>query len=141
MNLISANKHASYNPITHKRNKLCQKLYEQIAVAEADIANTSYTVKKLKTYKNKDTNERMQVEVNKRIRKWYWLGENGKINCCVKYGAKTLSLTKDGKNAIEVNDKNELVSILKALKDAVLNGELDNAIASVSEKTRSNFKK
>ena len=97
LKLVTSNKYQTINPIVSKRNKLCAKLFEQIAVVEADMNNESYTVKKLKTFKNKDTNERMQVEVNKRIRKWYWVNESGKINCAIKYGAKTLALTKDGK--------------------------------------------
>jgi hypothetical protein len=141
LKLVTSNKYQTINPIVSKRNKLCEKLFEQIAVVEADMNNESYTVKKLKTFKNKDTNERMQVEVNKRIRKWYWVNESGKINCAVKYGAKTLALTKDGKNAIEVNDKNELVNTLKAIKEAVLNGELDTAISNISDTTKRGFKK
>ena len=141
LKLVTSNKYQTINPIVTKRNKLCAKLFEQIAVVEADMNNESYTVKKLKTFKNKDTNERMQVEVNKRIRKWYWVNEDGKINCAVKYGAKTLALTKDGKNAIEVSDKKELVNTLKAIKEAVLNGELDIAISSISDTTKRGFKK
>jgi len=141
LKLVTSNKYQTINPIVSKRNKLCEKLFEQIAVVEADMNNESYTVKKLKTFKNKDTNESMQVEVNKRIRKWYWVNESGKINCAVKYGAKTLALTKDGKNAIEVNDKNELVNTLKAIKEAVLNGELDTAISNISDTTKRGFKK
>ena len=141
LKLVTSNKYQTINPIVSKRNKLCEKLFEQIAVVEADMNNESYTVKKLKTFKNKDTNESMQVEVNKRIRKWYWVNESGKINCAVKYGAKTLALTKDGKNAIEVNDKKELVNTLKAIKEAVLNGELDTAISSISDTTKRGFKK
>jgi hypothetical protein len=40
-----------------------------------------------------------------------------------------------------VNDKKELVNTLKAIKEAVLNGELDTAISSISDTTKRGFKK
>ena len=66
--------------------------------------------------------------------------ENNKINLVVKYGAKTLVLNKKSKaNAIELASGDELITTLKALKVAVANGELDEAIAEVSEATRLAF--
>ena len=51
LKLVTSNKYQTINPIVSKRNKLCAKLFEQIAVVEADMNNESYTVKKLKTFK------------------------------------------------------------------------------------------
>jgi hypothetical protein len=44
-------------------------------------------------------------------------------------------------NAIELANGNELIATLKALKIAVANGELDDAIEEVSEATRLAFGK
>ena len=49
LKLVTSNKYQTINPIVSKRNKLCAKLFEQIAVVEADMNNESYSVKKLKT--------------------------------------------------------------------------------------------
>jgi hypothetical protein len=95
----------------------------------------------MKTYINKQTGERMTVEVNKKIREWFWVSDAGKINLAIKYGAKTLPLNKKGANAIELTTGDELINTLKSIKVAVLNGELDDAITEVSEATRSAFKK
>jgi hypothetical protein len=54
----------------------------------------------------------------------------------VKYGAKTLALNKKGANAIELGNADELIATIKALKSAVVNGELDDAINEVSTATR-----
>jgi hypothetical protein len=59
----------------------------------------------------------------------------------VKYGAKTLPLNKKGANAIEVINADELIKTLGALKAAVLDGELDEAITEVSMATRDGFGK
>jgi hypothetical protein len=51
-----------------------------------------------------------------------------------------LELAK-GKNAIELNQPSELVPTLQLIKDAVVAGELDDAIATASHKLREGFKK
>jgi hypothetical protein len=81
------------------------------------------------------------VEVQRRVREWYWTAETGKVHLSVRYGASTLTLAKGGKNAIEVNSKAELIDTLKVLMAATANGELDEAIAEVSVRTRKAFGK
>ncbi len=95
----------------------------------------------MKTYTNKETGERMTVQVAKRVKEWFWISESGRINLAVKYGAKTLPLNKKGANAIEVINADELIKTLGALKAAVLDGELDEAITEVSMATRDGFGK
>jgi hypothetical protein len=46
-----------------------------------------------------------------------------------------------GKNAIELSTGEELISTLVLLKDAVIAGELDDAIANASDKLRAGFGK
>ena len=76
----------------------------------------------------------------KRVKEWFWTTSNGKINLAVRYGSKTLELGK-GKNAIELSTGEELISTLALLKDAVIAGELDDAIANASDKLRAGFGK
>jgi len=52
-----------------------------------------------------------------------------------------LPLNKKGANAIECTNGDELINTLKALKLAVLDGELDDAITDVSTATRKAFGK
>jgi hypothetical protein len=58
----------------------------------------------------------------------------------VRYGSKPLELAK-GKNAIELNQASEIVPTLELIKNAVVAGELDEAIAAASNKLREGFKK
>jgi len=141
LKLVASKKHASISPVVHRRNKLVSKLHEQIEMCEAKKAGQNYAPKKLKTFTNKQTGERMTVEVNKKIREWFWISDNGKINLAIKYGAKTLSLNKKGANAIELATGDELINTLKSIKVAVLNGELDDAITEVSNATKAAFGK
>ena len=139
LKLVASKKHLSVAPVVQRRNKLIAKIHQQIELCEAQKAGNTYAPKRLKTYTNKQTGERMTTEVVKRVKEWFWIGDNGKINLAVKYGAKTLPLNKKGANAIELATGDELISTLKSLKAAVLDGELDDAISEVSEATRARF--
>lgn len=143
LKLVVSKKQLHASPTIIRRNKLIKKLHEQLALCEAQQEGKTYAPLRLKTYVNKATGERMTTEVAKRIKEWFWVSnESNKINLSVKYGAKTLVLNKKTKaNAIELASGDELIATLKALKVAVANGELDDAIAEVSEATRLAFGK
>jgi hypothetical protein len=143
LKLVTSKKHQTVAPIVIRRNKLISKLHEQLELCEAQREGKTYAPIRLKTYVNKTNGERITTEVPKRVKEWFWVSnESNKINLSVKYGAKTLTLNKKSKaNAIELASGDELVATLKALKIAVANGELDEAIAEVSEATRIAFGK
>jgi hypothetical protein len=141
LKLVASKKHATISPVVHRRNKLVSKLHEQIEMCEAKKVGQNYAPKKLKTFTNKQTGERMTAEVTKRVKEWFWINDAGKINLAIKYGAKTLSLNKKGANAIELATGDELINTLKSIKVAVLNGELDDAITEVSNATKAAFGK
>jgi hypothetical protein len=143
LKLVISKKQLHASPIVIRRQKLINKLHEQIELCEAQRDGKIYAPLRLKTYVNKATGERVTTEVTKRVKEWFWVSnENNKINLVVKYGAKTLTLNKKSKaNAIELTSGDELITTLKALKIAVANGELDEAITEVSEATRVGFGK
>ena len=128
LKLVVGKRHAIASPVVQRRNKLCAKLHEQIELCEAKQAGNTYAPKRLKTYTNKHTGERVAV--------------SGKINLAIKYGSKTLVLNKKTKaNCIELSNGAELIATLKALKTDVLNGALDDAIEEVSTATKLAFGK
>ena len=142
LKLVVGKRHTTVSPIVHRRNKLVTKLHEQIELCEAKQANQTYAPKRLKTYTNKQTGERMTVETVKRVREWFWINDAGKINLVLKYGSKTLVLNKKTRaNCIELTSGNELIATLRALKADILNGALDEAIAEVSSATKLGFGK
>lgn len=140
LKLIAA-KRATQSPVSVKRSKLATKLQEQLDLIEARQEGRTYVAKRTQWTNDADTGARVAVEVSKRVREWFWSTDGGKLIAVVKYGANTLALGKGGKNAIEVGDLNELASAFSAIKSAVLAGELDEAIAEVSVRTRKGFGK
>ena len=142
LKLVASKKKQGISPVIQRRNKLSNKIFEQIQLAQAQKEGRTYAPTRLKTYVNKQTGERMTVEAVKRVKEWFWISDSGKINLAIKYGAKTLTLNKKTKaNCIELSNGEELISTLKALKADVLDGALDEAIEEVSTATREGFGK
>lgn len=141
LKLVVGKRNATVAPIVVRRNKLISKLHEQIELCEAQRNGTTYAPKRLRSYTDKLSGERVTVEAVKRVREWFWVSDSGKINLAVKYGAKTLALNKKGANAIQLASGDELIATLKTLKICVANGEFDDAIAEVSKATKLAFGK
>lgn len=141
LKLVTTVKPTSASPVLLRRQKLLAKVQEQLDMCEAKRNQQPYTPKRIKTVINKETGERVAIETIKRVKEWFWITTDNKINLSVKYGAKTLPLNKKGANAIEITNGTELVGVLHKLKDAVNAGEFDDAIAEISEITRQSFKK
>jgi Na+-translocating ferredoxin:NAD+ oxidoreductase RnfC subunit len=123
-----------------RRNKLAKRLWEQAELAKAQQAGTQFTATKFRTVVENDTGLRKQVEVNKRVKQWWFITDNGKLALSVRYGARLLELAK-GKFAVELASEKELVPTLEVIKAAVLAGELDTAIDAASSKLRDGFSK
>lgn len=140
LKLVESRKNARVSPVVQRRYKLVNKLHEQLELCEARKAGQIYAPKRMKTIKNPATGESATVEAVKRVKEWFWTNEAGKINLAVKYGSQVLTFAK-GKNAIEVTNADDLIAVLKTLKDAVLAGELDAQIEAASGALKAGFEK
>ncbi len=139
LKLVTAKKPSNQTPIVQRRNKLCAKIFEQLALAKAQNAGETYAPTRTKTVTNLD-GDRVQVTVPKRIKPWWFVGENGKVCISIRYGAKVIAITPKA-NAIEVNSPTALIEALETVGAAVQAGELDNQIEAVSGQIRSAFNK
>jgi hypothetical protein len=141
LKLVASKKNRTLSPVAHRRNKLVNKLHEQIELCEAQKAGEIYAPRRLRTVTNKQTGERVTVETVKRVKEWFWINDAGKINLAVRYGSKVLTLNSKGANAIELGSGDELIAALHALKAAALAGELDAQIETASGALRAGFVK
>jgi hypothetical protein len=140
LKLSGAVKPAHVSPVQLRRNKLAKRIWEQIELARAQQAGTAFAPTKLRSVVDRDTGVRRQVETHKRVKPWWFTADNGKLAVSVRYGTRVLELAK-GKWAVEVAAEKELLPVLEVLKAAVLDGELDAAIETASNKLRSAFGK
>ena len=139
LKLVASKRERNLSPILVRRNKLAAKIEEQLQLATAQKEGRLYAPKRINTVTN-ELGERVSVETTKRVKEWFWTTPSNKINLSVRYGSKTLELAK-GKNAIELSSGEELLSTLSMLKEAVIAGELDDAITNASDNLRAGFSK
>ncbi len=140
LKLTAARKLRAVPEVVKRRNKLLQKLGEQRALAQALQQGQHYAPKRLRSFKDADTGNRVVKEIPVRIKPWFWTGEKGELLLSLQYGSRQIELSK-GKTAVEVGDENNLLSVLDVLITAVQNGELDAQIEAASTKLRDGFKK
>ena len=140
LKLTTAKKPTHIPAIVLRRNKLSNKLWEQIQLAKSHIDGTPFVVKKFRSIIDKETGLRKQVEVPKRIREWWFRNDAGKVCVSVKYGTKVIELAK-GKHSVEVENAQALVKALELVKQAVEAGELDTQIETASGALKLGFKK
>lgn len=138
LKLVAAKRPGSLPQIVQRRNRLISKIWEQAELAKAQQAGTAFRPTLFRSVKDAETGERRNVEVQKRVRAWWWTAENGKVCMYVRYGTKTLELAK-GKTAIEIGTLDDLIPTLETLKAAVAAGELDDQIEALSGQMRSGF--
>jgi len=140
LRLTAAKKPTHIPAIVFRRNKLSNKLWEQIQLAKSHIDGTPFIVTKFRTIKDKETGLRRQVEIPKRIREWWFKNDAGKVCVSVRYGTKVIELAK-GKHSVEVENAEALVKALEIIKTAVEAGELDAQIETASGVLKAAFKK
>lgn len=140
LKLTAAQKPTSLPQVQQRRDKLVKRIWEQIELAKAEQNGTTFAPIKFRSYTDKETGVRKQVETNKRVKAWWFTADNGKLALSVRFGPKVLELAK-GKYAVELADSGEIVNTLEIVKRAVLNGELDAAIDNAAKKLRDGFAK
>jgi hypothetical protein len=140
LKLVAARKPQQMPTIQLRRNKLSNKLWEQIQLAKSQINGHPFVVTRFRSVKDPETGLRRQVEIPKRIRAWWFVTENGKVCVSIRYGSWTLELAK-GKPSVEVASADELVVALETIKQAVEAGELDAQIETASAGLKSGFKR
>ena len=140
LKLVIAKRPQAVSPIVQRRNKLCNKLWEQIELARASAEGKTYAPMRMRTVKDKLTGERKTFEAAKRVKQWWFIAESGRVCLQIRYGTRVIELAK-GKNSIEIASGTELLSVLETVKKSVESGELDTQIDAASAAVRERFVK
>ena len=141
LKLVNAKRQNSVDPVVFRRNKLNEKLKVQIAMAQALNNGENFTVKRIRKVRDEVSGLTSMVEVNKRVKTWWFTNsDTKKVAVQIFYGNKLIDLTK-GKNAVEVGNGDELISVLTRLQQAVLDGSLDVQIEQAADSVKARFAK
>lgn len=141
LKLVVAKKPSSLPAIVIRRNKVIARIAEQIALAQAQSEGRAFAIMQERTVTDAETGETRVVSSPKRVKQWWFVGDNGKLCVQLRYGAKLLMLGTKGQSAVELADRADLVPTLELLKQAVEAGELDAQIEVVSGAVKTAFKK
>ena len=140
LKLVQAKREKGNSPQHARRQKLSTKLMEQIQLAKAQQSGEQFSPIKIRTIKDDETGESRKVEVPKKLKPWWWTGENGKLCITIRYGARILEII-EGKNAIETDSIAEVITTLQVIRTAGDSGELDKRIDAVMGQVKAGFAK
>lgn len=124
-----------------RRNKLVNKLLEQIQLITAKKDGVHFAPLHLRSVRDRDTGVIKRIETPKRIRPWFFTSDNGKICVQIKYGSKVIDVSGKNKPTIELANTDDLIKTLELIKTATLAGELDVMLESAGMKLRDGFTK
>lgn len=141
LKFVAAKRPTAMPVVQVRRNKLSNKLCDQIKLATALRDGQTYAPTRLRNVRDRYTGEVKRMELPMRVRQWWFTNDNGKVCVQIKYGSKTLDIGGKGKNAIEVNSGDDLIKSLELIKSAVEAGELDVQLESAGLKLRDAFNK
>lgn len=140
LKLVEAQKPTALPAIVVRRNKLSDKLWEQLQLARSQQSGEAFAPIRRKSVRNSETGERVVIDAPKRVRAWWFTAENGKVCFSVRYGSRVLDIAK-GKNAIEIANIADLIAVIETVKSAVETGELDAQIEAASGSLKAGFKR
>ena len=127
----------SISAVQQRRNKLSNRLWEQIQLAKSKLEHTHFVVMRRVAIKDLEGNFR-SIERPKRIKPWWFMDNHGSLNISVFYGSKRLEL-KPGKFTISVKNMDQLVHALQILKFETEAGTFDDVIEKASGALKLNF--
>jgi hypothetical protein len=140
LKFVATKRQQGSSPAQARRQKLSNKIHEQLQLARALQSGSDFRPVKLRRVMDDSTGELRQVEVPKRIKPWWWPSDSGKFCVTIRYGARALEVI-EGKNAIETESLAGVITTLEVLREAVNAGELDARIEAVSGQVKAGFAK
>jgi hypothetical protein len=124
-----------------RRNKLVNKLDEQIKLITARKDGKNFAPTHLRSVRDRDTGLLKRIEVPKRIRPWFFTNDSGKLCVQIKYGSRVIDVSGKNKPTIELATADDLIRTLELVRTATLAGELDAMLETAGLKLRDGFVK
>ena len=140
LKLVQAKRQGGNSPQHARRQKLSNKLHEQIQLAKAQQSGGEFAPTKVRTVRDEVTGESRKVESPRKLKPWWWTDEKGKLCVTIRYGARILEIV-EGKNAIETDNIADVITSLQVIRTAVDSGELDKRIDAVMGQVKAGFAK
>lgn len=128
----------SYDPIRVRRRKLATGLADQIKLIDAIEQGDIYRKARARRQQDLETDEVVVTSEERSVAPWWHVDDAGKIHFALRYGAMRLKV-KDGKDTFVLSELNELRQLLPPLRQEVLTGSLDAALAEAAIQLQARF--
>jgi hypothetical protein len=128
-----------FTGIAATRQKLIDRINDQIALAKAEVLGETFLRKRFRRIRD-SAGDVAEIPSSSRVRPWWSQDQDGSVLLTVKYGSRPLELQK-GKTAIRVATPTEIPATLEIVRAAVRAGEFDNQITAAVDSFRQRFKK
>ena len=98
------------------------------------------TYEKVKVRKERafESNEVRSSEERRQVPPWWWIDDSGKVYFAIRYGSARLKV-KDGKDTFVLAALEDLRQLLPVLRQEVLTGSLDAALAEAAAGLQARF--
>ena len=129
---------AGYDPIRVRRRKLAEGLADQIKMLDAIEDGGTYQKAKVRRQKDLETDEVVRSETLRSVSPWWRVDDAGKVHFSLRYGSTRLRV-KDGKDTFVLGTLEDLRQLLPPLRQEVLTGNLDTALAEAASQLQVRF--
>ena len=117
-------------PHLNLRRKMVAAIDEQIAGATAEATGQHFSRTVEKVVKNADTGTTEKRAVERSLRRWWWRAADG-VHLELRFGNRAIKIGTG--NSIIVGQPTNLVPTLETVRQAVMAGELDDALKAASD--------
>jgi hypothetical protein len=139
LKIVTATKPEQSSPLFHRRNKLVEKLYEQMECVKAKSEGRDHFIHYMRNSKA-PTGETLQSQMVRKVRPWWYRNTEGKLVLEVRYANKRLELAK-GKTGVEVETLANMASAIELVIKAVQGGEMDVSLNASASNFRASITK
>lgn len=127
-----------YDPVRVRRRKLAQGLADQIKLLDAIENGDTYRKVKVRKRRDLETDEVVEATQEQSVSPWWHVDDAGKVHFALRYGAMRLKV-KGTKDTFVLGSLNDLRQLLPPLRQEVLTGSLDAALAQAASGLQARF--
>lgn len=136
--IAGGERQTGYDPVRVRRKKLAEGLADQIKLLEAIEAGGSYQKVKVRKERDLESDEVKSSEERRQVSPWWFIDDGGKVHFAIRYGSTRLKV-KDGKDTFVLGALDDLRQLLPPLRQEVLTGSLDAALAEAAAGLQARF--
>lgn len=129
---------AGYDPVRVRRRKLAAALADQIKLIDAIEQGGTYQKSATRRQQDLETDEVISTTEQRAVPAWWRVDDSGKVHFALRYGAMRLKV-KDGKDTFVLPSLEALRQLLPPLRQEVLTGQLDAALAEAAAGLQTRF--